>query len=391
MKFPINDKFTRRHMIAASLAASAAPIVSRAQSTPPSDIALDSFAPLWEQPIESRYPSIPLIYEDEIYVSTTTGLVHLNGWNGKIARELELGFNPTALTMDSRGYSIFGTGIADESPYVTPPFAIDRYKLELLWTSEHIVTANSPAKLGPGRVFVGEDNTIRSINSETGEIEWSFPLEGVGTGAVAEEPSRNYESMATSEDLVFVANAYGQIYGFSYKHYDERYSLKWMTSLNAGQLWTPIHREGLLIIGNHETIWGLDPESGTVLWQSDADVEVFRAPVATSSRIALLSRDASHSGWLLVLDAETGEEQIRIALPSDPYSPNSGILPLSLAGDHVIATLPMYEVIEIDLERGEIVSELRTGPGTLGTPAVFTDDLLILRSRDGTVTAWRQS
>jgi len=372
----------RRTLLRASLASVMIPAVARAQSTPIAGLSLDAYQLAWEQPITSRYPSTPVVYEDELHVSSDRGLVQLNLGNGEIAREMDLGFNPGAPLIDAYGHTIIGTGITREGTYV-PPYAISREAWDLTWTADEAAYFSTPVSFGFGVAVLGDDATLRVLNAVTGAVEWTYPLESHARGIAVVPPTSDLEVPRR----LITANETGQVFSFVFAD-DALYALDWMTNLRVEELWWPVLFGETLVVGNGDTVWALDVETGAIRWQHRHDAHLYHSPAIDDTQI-VLTAEIDGRGALIVLDVGTGDQIAQVDLPASPYFLSSGAVPVTIHGEQLIATLPLHGVVAIDRTLHEITGELRTEEVALRTPAVIADDLLILRATDGRVFAYQ--
>lgn len=224
-------------------------------------------------PIESS----PLLVEDNIYVTTLSGLVYCvdkrtgeEQWKFKTGKDEET--EPIRSSPASDGIIVaFGSdaGIL---------FAVDRSKGILRWSVETGASVFATPIIVSGIVVVGNVNgTVHAVDASTGKVVWK-----VETG------SRIYGPASASESAVFIGSADGVLRALDIRSGAEIWKFAAKSVINSA----PLVAGRLLYVGALDrTLYCLDSETGNELWQFVAEGRIKVSPVLWGDILLVTSED----------------------------------------------------------------------------------------------------
>ena len=274
----------------------------------------------------SRVPvvgSTPFVTEEYLYVGTCNGIAALNSKTGELLWQVQLVDFECDPWEDDRSSFLSSSPIETEKGIVmcthrnilystANPFpeginrvvCLDPEDGTLLWQYHYFVRAGYSPALINERIIVNSEQ-LEILDVETGEQLWSY----------ATEPLGDTSPVVTDSTIVTVSSDDGIVYAFGL----DTQKLLWTHSMDALVLSTPaVHENKILVKTYDETIYALDEETGSVLWEKNVKEESHfpgrevQRNVQASFRSSPAIADNKiyvglWSGTLLCLEVDTGE------------------------------------------------------------------------------------
>ncbi len=218
-----------------------------------------------------------------------------------------------------------------------------------------------------GTVYVSSGPSILAVDAASGERRWiATPPDGGGTAAPAVDGSAVYVPVPSEHLLALDRQSGKEIWRFA-------------TSSDVST--SPTLADGRLFFGAAEskTFYCVDAKSGENVWQVVDELEPHGVSAVAEGIVVFSTRDLqSTDGFLVALDANTGEEKWRV--PQFEYAGSPSILE-----DRVVAVGYDHVVRAFELGTGREVwrSEIADAAGSETFPAVAFGDVFIV-DRSGT-------
>lgn len=291
----------------------------------------DSLAEIWSYNAEAGFGQVePILLGQYVLVANRRGEVH------------------AVSTEDGRkiGAKKFGTAIngspAIDDGLLYVPIDFGGKKGLKAWNlalGSRVFDVRTPAiesdvLIHNGRIlFVDTDSVVRSLDAESGDPVWAveldasvpvhvspiirdnrlFVVDGAGHGTVlAVDSGREvasfaiggsvYNEIAMGTDRFYVSTVEGRLY--SVRFVDLRTELVFESDNQYSQLTTASVSPGAVVVGGSDGIvTAIQPDTGRLLWTTDADYPMAAPPFVAGSRVYL----GTLGRTLMVLSASTGE------------------------------------------------------------------------------------
>ena len=161
-------------------------------------LAANDGAQIWEIDPGLGLFGTPLVDGDTVFVSIAGGVALFDGATGAVGPKNVVGFEsfPTVIPALARSGDLL---FASTDQMV---LAYERDTLEVVWVNQQLGDLTGDMTVGASSIYLpGKDRTLTAIDRETGEVQWTLPLDEVAQAAPA----------VTSERL-FIATRAGSVY-----------------------------------------------------------------------------------------------------------------------------------------------------------------------------------
>ncbi|MFC7214856.1 PQQ-binding-like beta-propeller repeat protein [Saliphagus sp. GCM10025334] len=293
------------------------------------------------------------------------GTVYIGSWDSTFYA-IDLLEGEVEWSVD-RGASMFpeSAAVNGEDIYVVDGtgnlIAWNRQTSERVWDtfSENLAILSSPQVFG-GTIFANTDeDRVVTINSESGEILWTYEVEGRGS-----------EVIAVSNDILYAASVPSAVYAIDINTKE----LVWKTDIDERVM-------GLSVGENHvyagirqsQSVYALDLETGDIEWQCDVSNTVVTPISYHDGFVYVTTRDG-----VACVDAITGELE---------WTTQTGGVWGSVSLSNELAYTGSKDgVYAFDRTTGDERWYFETDGEVASEPA-FVDGILLVGTREGTIYA----
>jgi outer membrane protein assembly factor BamB len=238
----------------------------------------------------------------------------------------------------------------------------------LLWTSPSSGQMPASPAIVDGIAYVADGllgtGAIRAIDTATGAELWNAPLPGQPFGS----------TVAVVDGLAVVGDIDGNLTAIDTATHGEAWTVALATTISS----SPAVADGVLVINAEDTVYALDPVTGTTLWtfENGGDggytIESSAAIVDGIVFTTSIGGDGGTSLW--ALDAATGDEIWS-------YEPSQAGLGTPAYHDGTVYAGGPGGLVAVDAETGEEVWASPVGD-VFSAPAVGDDLIIAHTNRD---------
>ncbi len=253
---------------------------------------------IWMADLKRRIESTPVIFNENIYVATTSGDFY------------SIRFNDGAISWKKKifGSLLFGSRpvITDRNIFLATSYG-RIYSMDLMgneiWSKDIKNGIYSSPAYSDGVIYVGaEDNKLYAVNSSKGDILWSFKLEG-----------RIVSSSPVVENRILFIGCYsGTFYAIDIDKGKEKWKFKTGDSVFS----TPVISRGKIYFGSNDGfLYSVSLNDGSLYWKFNTGNKVIAIPEVRESMIYITS-----GNQLFALNTESGKVQWSHAFASSVKS-----------------------------------------------------------------------
>ncbi len=314
--------------------------------------------PLWTFACEDEIRSTPTLYDGVLYVGVYDhNLYALDAMSGKFLWKYatEGGVAGSPCVAEDR------VVIGSDDRVV---YCINAQSGRIVWTCPTQGRVRSSPRISLGHVFFGSDDRyLYAVNMQSGRVAWKTEVEG---------PVRS--SVAIGDDTIYFGDESGSFYCL-----DIRGTVRWRFHTKRGITSSPaLHKESQLVVfGSQDgTAYGLDAQSGWVVWRFRTGKPVISSPCIAESVVFIGSADTN----IYALEIKTGRQIWKYTtegqVNSSPAVANGSLYVGSVDGS----------VYSIDVRTGGLRWRVRTNGPVISSPIV-DDDVVYIGSNDRLVYA----
>ena len=314
--------------------------------------------PLWTFACEDEIRSAPALGNGALYACSYDHNVYaLNPTTGKFLWKYATdgGIAGSPCVVDDR--VIIGSD--DRVVY-----CINAQSGRIAWTCPTQGRVRSTPRAQYGHVFFGsDDRRLYAVNLQSGRVSWKVEMDG---------PVRS--SVAIGDDLLYFGDEAGSIYCV-----DIRGTIKWRYATKRAVTSSPAYYKELqiVVVGSQDgTVYGLDAQSGWVVWRFRTGKAVISSPYVTEDMVYIGSADTN----IYAIEAKTGHQVWKYATDGQVNSSPA------VANDCLYVGSVDGMVYSLDAKVGTLRWRVRTNGPVISSP-IIEDDVIFIGSNDRLVYA----
>ncbi len=314
--------------------------------------------PLWTFACEDEIRSTPALDGDVLYVTAYDhNLYALDAHSGKFLWKYAADDGIATSPHISNDRVLFGSD--DRVVY-----CLNAQTGRITWSCPTQGRVRSTPRVEFGHVFFGSDDRyLYAVNFQNGRVAWKYETEG---------PVRS--SAAIHEDAIYIGSEDGSLYCL-----DIRGTVRWRFRAKRSITSSPALyiEDKLVVVGSQDnTVYGLDMQSGWVIWRYRTDKPIVSSP-AISDKVVFIG---SSDGNLYALEIKSGKLIWKYATEGQVNSSPA------VSSDAVYVGSADGCVYCLDAKAGSLRWKMSTNSPIISSP-VIGEDAVYIGSNDRIVYA----
>lgn len=227
-------------------------------------------------------------------------------------------------------------------------YAFQRKSGEQIWSRE-FDSPGSGLAYKDGNLFVStRKGELLSLDARSGDIKWSFRLEG---------DCKNSVHPAVTEEHVFIGDSSGYMYAVNITDG----SLEWRTALDTGISHSFCVLENQVVVPAINQLYYLNINNGAIEWvYPENKMPITNAPVVVDSDVVVSGITDEDEGIIVRVDSETGEEIWQYKPGKRSVVSTSYYSSLAVGENNIYVAKPYNYIYAINADTGE--KELQITP-----------------------------